>query len=62
MSRQHLMVIGADNGDSVLIACPECGRRVVLKRCGEMVVLDRGDIVAGHSVNRGPVAVGVDLA
>jgi len=62
MNRQHLMAVEADNGDEVLVACSECGRRVILKRCGGLVVLNRGDFYAGHSVSRGPIAVGVDLA
>jgi hypothetical protein len=45
------MSVHADNGDEILLACPEdgCGRRLVVKRSGGMVVLDRGDFFAIHS-------------
>ena len=48
---QHRMDVEADNGDEVLLVCPlpECGRRVVIKRSGGLVVLDRGDFFATHS-------------
>jgi hypothetical protein len=48
---EHRMTIEADNGDELLLSCPEesCGRRLVLKRSGGMVVLDRGDFFATHS-------------
>lgn len=52
---QHRMTIEADNGAEVLLVCPEpgCGRRVVLKRAGGMVVVARGDFFAQHSGGRG---------
>ena len=51
MDPVHRMTIHADNGDEILLACPEtgCGRRLVVKRSGGMVVLDRGDFFAIHS-------------
>jgi hypothetical protein len=51
MDSVHRMTVHADNGNEILLACPEagCGRRVVLKRSGGMVVLDRGDFFAIHS-------------
>jgi hypothetical protein len=47
----HRMTIEADNGDEMLLACPhdDCGRRVVIRRSGGFVVLDRGDVYATHS-------------
>jgi hypothetical protein len=44
------MTIEADNGHDVLFVCPvgSCGRRLVLKRTGGLVVLDRGDFFAYH--------------
>ena len=59
MERRHRMTIEADNGEELLLVCPNCGKRSVLKRSGELVVLDRGDFYAAHSVSRGPVTVGV---
>jgi hypothetical protein len=50
MDVRHRMHIEADNGDEVLFECREsgCGRRLVLKRSGGLVVLDRGDVGASH--------------
>ena len=59
---QHLMTIEADNGDEVLGVCPDCERRVVLKRSGGLVVLDRGDFYAAHHMSRGPVTLSIPLA
>jgi hypothetical protein len=51
MSDRHRMTLEADNGAEVMFLCPEpgCGRRLVLKRGGGLVVLDRGDFWAMHS-------------
>ncbi len=51
MDRQHRMTIEADNGDEILFACTDdrCGRRLVVRRSGGLVVLDRGDAMAAHS-------------
>ncbi|MHC1561752.1 hypothetical protein ACR9E3_22550 [Actinomycetospora sp. C-140] len=45
------MTVEADNGDELLLVCPvsACGRRVVLRRGGGFVVIDRGDFFAMHS-------------
>lgn len=50
MNTRHRMVVDADNGDEVLFTCPEpdCGRRLIVKRSGGLVVLDRGDFFAMH--------------
>ena len=55
MEPVHTMTVQADNGDEILLSCPEagCGRRLVLKRSGGMVVLDRGDFFATHSAGTG---------
>jgi hypothetical protein len=47
----HHMNVDADNGDEILFTCPEtgCGRRLIVKRSGGLVVLDRGDFFAIHS-------------
>lgn len=51
MNPTHHMHVEADNGHEQLFVCPEpgCGRRLVLKRSGGLVVLDRGDFWALHS-------------
>lgn len=56
----HRLTIESDNGDEVLLVCPEpsCGRRIVLKRSGGMVVLDRGDFSVLHAVS----SDGVEMA
>jgi hypothetical protein len=45
------MTLDAENGEELLFACPHegCGRRLVLKRSGGLVVLDQGDFFALHS-------------
>jgi hypothetical protein len=45
------MILESDNGEELLFACPheECGRRLVLKRSGGLVVIDQGDFFALHS-------------
>lgn len=55
MDPVHRMTVHADNGDEILLACQEtgCGRRLVIKRSGGMVVLDRGDFFAIHSGGTG---------
>jgi hypothetical protein len=61
---EHHMTIEADNGDETLFVCPEasCGRRLVLKRSGGMVVLDRGDFFALHSGGTDGLGVGASVA
>jgi hypothetical protein len=51
MNPQHRMTLNSDNGEELLFVCPheECGRRLVLKRSGGLVVLDQGDFLALHS-------------
>jgi hypothetical protein len=63
MNAQHRMVIEADNGAEVLFVCPHegCGRRLVFKRSGGLVVLDRGDFFALHSGGKG-LEVSADIA
>jgi len=60
MDPVHLLTIEADNGADVLFVCPveSCGRRVVLKRSGDLTVLDRGDFFALHVGG----ATGLELA
>jgi hypothetical protein len=50
MDPMHHFRIEADDGLDVLFGCPVegCGRRVVARRSGELVVLDKGDFYALH--------------
>ena len=47
----HPLTMEADNGGEVLFACSveSCGRRLVVKRAGGLVVLERGDFFAHHA-------------
>ncbi len=50
MNPVHHVRIEADDGEDVLFVCPVegCGRRVVVRRSGGLVVLDKGDFYALH--------------
>jgi hypothetical protein len=50
MKPQHRMTLEGDNGAELLFVCRHegCGRRLVLKRSGELTILDRGDFFALH--------------
>ena len=50
MNELHHLTIEADDGMDVLFVCPVdgCGRRVVARRSGELIVLDKGDFSAFH--------------
>ena len=60
---EHRMTVEADNGDEVLLVCPRpaCGRRVVVRRSGGFVVLDRGDFFATHAGGSAGLAVSAGL-
>jgi hypothetical protein len=47
----HPLMMEADNGEEVLFACSveSCGRRLVVKRSGGLVVVERGDFFAHHA-------------
>ena len=47
----HRLTMEADNGHEVLFACSveSCGRRLVVKRSGGLVVVERGDFFAHHA-------------
>jgi len=51
MNPVHRLTIEADDGVEVVFVCPveSCARRVVVKRSGGLVVLDRGDFFTLHS-------------
>jgi hypothetical protein len=48
---QHRMTLDSHTDEELLFVCPQegCGRRLVLKRSGGLVVLDQGDFFALHS-------------
>jgi hypothetical protein len=50
MNPVHELTVEADDGMDVLFVCPDegCGRRVVVRRSGELIVLDKGDFYALH--------------
>ena len=57
----HHMTVTSDDGAEMLLECPEeyCGRRVVVKRSSEIVVIDQGDFFARHAGGNGPVTVDI---
>jgi hypothetical protein len=63
MNPVHLLTIEADNGADVLFRCPveSCGRRLVVKRSGDLTVLDRGDFFAFHVGGTGGVEIATGL-
>jgi ABC-type iron transport system FetAB ATPase subunit len=50
MNELHHVTVEADDGMDILFVCPVegCGRRVVLRRSGDLIVLDKGDFYALH--------------
>ncbi len=64
MNPLHRMTVEADNGEDVLFVCPvdNCGRRLVLKRSGGLVVLDRGDFYAYHVGGTGGLEIETSIA
>ena len=57
---RHVMVCEAENTNEVLLACPTCGRKVVVgKGDAKLVVLDRGDVYAQHSGSTGGLSLTV---
>ena len=64
MNLVHLLTIEADNGADVLFVCPveSCRRRVLVKRSGDLTVLDRGDFFALHAGGTGGVEMAISLA
>lgn len=64
MQVTHRLTTEADNGSEIVMVCPEerCGRRLVLKRAGGIVVLDRGDFAARHVGGTSGLGISADLA
>jgi hypothetical protein len=50
MNPVHHLTIEADDGADVLFVCSveSCGRRVVVRRSGGLIVLQQGDFFAFH--------------
>ena len=63
MAAHHRMHVEDDDGLDVTFACPEpaCGRRVVFRRTGGMLVLNRGEFAALHHGGAAAVRVRADL-
>jgi hypothetical protein len=61
MVPKHRMALEASNGEELLFACTEesCGRRVVLDRRGDVVVIDHGEFFASHEGTVGPISLSV---
>jgi hypothetical protein len=59
----HHMHVEADDGRDILFACPEgdCGRRFILRRSGDYIVLDRGDVTVRHVGGAGPISMAADV-
>jgi hypothetical protein len=64
MNPVHLLMIEADDGADVLFVCAveSCGRRLVVKRSGDLTVLDRGDFFALHAGGTAGVELATGLA
>ena len=64
MQVTHRFDVAADNGDEVVLLCPEdaCRRRIVVRRSGGLVVLDRGDFSALHVGGSTGLRISADLS
>jgi hypothetical protein len=57
------MLVEARNDAEILFVCPEdgCGRRLVLKSGGGLVIIDQGDFYARHVGGLGTISVDADV-
>lgn len=64
MDAVHHLNVESDNGEEILFVCDdsECNRRLVVKRSGGLVVIDRGDFFACHVGGTGPLSVSADIS
>jgi hypothetical protein len=64
MNPVHRLTIEADDGRDVLFACPVegCGRRLVVRRSGGLIVLERGDFFALHVGGSGGLQITTSLS
>jgi hypothetical protein len=63
MDALHHMTVEANVDCEALLVCPHegCGRRVVLNRVGDIVILNKGDFFARHVGSVGPIDVSMSL-
>jgi hypothetical protein len=63
MNQVHHLTIEADDGADVLLACSveSCGRRVVVRRSGGLVVLQQGDFFAFHRSGSDGIEIAADI-
>ena len=63
MQITHRFDLDSDNGDEVVLVCPDdaCRRRIVVKRSGGLVVLDRGEFGALHLGGNGGLHLFTEL-
>jgi hypothetical protein len=60
----HQVRIEADDGVDVLFVCEDegCGRRVIVRRSGDLLVLDQGDFFALHAGGSDGLELATDIA
>jgi hypothetical protein len=63
METSHRLIVTADNGNEVLFVCPteSCGKRLIVKRSGGLVILDHGDFTASHRGGNAGLAISVGV-
>jgi hypothetical protein len=55
--------VEADNGEEILFVCPVagCGRRLIVKRSGDLIVLVQGDFFAFHVGGTAGLAISASI-
>jgi hypothetical protein len=63
MDMSHQLNVKADNGNEVLFVCSDesCGKRLIVKRTGGLVILDHGDFAASHTGGSASLAISVGV-
>jgi hypothetical protein len=63
MNQVHHLTIEADDGADVLLTCSveSCGRRVVVRRAGGLIVLQQGDFFALHRGGSDAIEIAADI-
>ena len=64
MSTHHPLHRESDDGHDILLVCREdgCGRKVVVRRPSELIVIDRGDFSALHRYANEPMDMATSVA
>ena len=64
MDISHRLNMEADNGNEVLFVCSDesCGKRLIVKRTGGLVILDHGDFAVAHAGGSTGLAISVGVA